>query len=195
MSLDAERGSVSKIPASWIVASSLSSRVLSPSRFDLPSECSYLSRLRLRVGSGAGVRGEDDGGCSGDDDLNSVNEDDDKDSTATTTQCLFPLSSMPNPNDCNNNNMDRSGEEDDGNTTDSESDGDDVLLTNTVILGNGEEGGMEGLSVAEYMAIWGCVQYMDLEGQWDKVAIALGLDSCPQVWQELEYEYNRLREL
>ncbi|KAG0278937.1 hypothetical protein BGZ95_002712 [Linnemannia exigua] len=55
--------------------------------------------------------------------------------------------------------------------------------------------GVQGRSIAQNMAIWGSVEYLGLEGQWDKVAFALGLRPIPRVVQQLEDEYNRLREL
>ncbi|KAK3832911.1 MAG: hypothetical protein JOS17DRAFT_740984 [Linnemannia elongata] len=58
-----------------------------------------------------------------------------------------------------------------------------------------EDSSTERRSIADQMAIWGCVQYLGLEGRWDQVAVALGLESCPRVWELLESEYHRLRAL
>ncbi|KAF9127224.1 hypothetical protein BGW39_006039 [Mortierella sp. 14UC] len=54
---------------------------------------------------------------------------------------------------------------------------------------------MQGWSIAENMAIWGSVDYLGLEGQWDQIAIVLGLQPTAQMQRRLEDEYCRLRRL
>ncbi|KAG0079412.1 hypothetical protein BGZ90_002672 [Linnemannia elongata] len=114
-----------------------------------------------------------------------------------TSQCFPPLPLMPN-NDCINNGMDAV------NTTvvvvDDRSPSQTETASITVTSGNNDDEGedensTERRSISDQMAIWGCVQYLDLEGRWDQVAVALGLESCPRVREWLESEYYRLQAL
>ncbi|OAQ25197.1 hypothetical protein K457DRAFT_23435 [Linnemannia elongata AG-77] len=241
MCLDVEQGLREGTPTFWIALSPRSTRSVSPSRSQsaMPSP-SYSPSLGLEMSDDDGER-EDGSGYAGDDDTNSVDEEENDDSVLTimpyflsipgvlnensekysvssnqnsppmpdmlndnvnnhnaSTQCFPPLPLMPNSN-CINNGMDAV------NTTvvvdDDRSPSQTETASITVTSGNNDdeeeedENSTERRSISDQMAIWGCVQYLDLEGRWDQVAVALGLESCPRIREWLESEYYRLQAL
>ena len=220
-----EQGSGEVTPTFWIAPSPCSTRSVSPSqsRSAMPSS-SYFPSLGLEMRSGDGER-EDGSGYAGDDDTNSVDEDDCKvndESVIAVMPCFLPMSGALNENSDNysasstqfsppmpgmlnndyiNNSMDEDGDDDNTTTVvdDDRLPSQTEAATIAVTSGNNnndeDDNSLERRSIADQMAIWGCVKYLDLEGRWDQVAVALGLECCPRIWEWLEREYYRLRAL